>query len=83
MPTELPIGLTDAFAEDESKQKQWVGSASKMGDVGAPPPLPEVVELVRVILAPVLVPASGMDAGRRPPEGPWRRPSTPAHERTA
>ncbi|GMV70192.1 MAG: nucleotidyl transferase AbiEii/AbiGii toxin family protein [Leptolyngbya sp. PLA2] len=80
MPTELPIGLTDAFANDDSKRKQWAGFIRKMGDVGATRPLAEVVELVRTFLEPVLVPLSDTDAARWPAGGPWSPSSTTASD---
>lgn len=70
-PTEVPVGLTDAFGLDESKRKQWAGFVRRMGDAASSPPLAEVVGLVRAFLEPVM--ASHEDArGRRwPAGGPW------------
>ena len=70
-PTDLPVGLTDAFAEDESKQRQWAGFIRKMGDMSGTPPLTEVVSLVRVFLEPVLVPRDEMADWRWHAGGPW------------
>lgn len=71
MPTTLPVGLTDSFAEDESNQKQWAGFIRKMGDARGTPSLAEVVELVRAFLEPVLIAASDSGAERWPAGGPW------------
>lgn len=71
MPTALPVGLTDSFAEDDSKQKQWAGFMRKMGDARGTPSLADVVELVRAFLEPVLIAASDIVADRWPEGGPW------------
>lgn len=71
MPTALPVGLADSFAEDESKQKQWAGFIRKMGDARGTPSLAEVVVLVRAFLEPVLITSSGTASARWPTGGPW------------
>jgi len=70
-PSEAPVGLTDAFGEDESKRKQWAGFIRKMGDAGGAPSLAEVVGLVREFLEPVLAPCADMLEARWPAGGPW------------
>lgn len=70
-PTEAPVGLTDAFGEDESKRKQWAGFIRKMGDAGGAPSLAEVVGLVRAFLEPVLASRACPLETRWPPGGPW------------
>jgi len=72
-PKTLPTGLTDSFAEDESKQKQWAGFMRKMGDARGTPALAEVVGLVRAFLEPVIITASDTGADRWPAGGPWIR----------
>ena len=70
-PTDLPVGLTDTFAEDESKQKQWTGFIRKMGDMSSTPSLTDVVSLVRVFIEPVLVPRDEMAGWHWHAGGPW------------
>ena len=71
-PKTLPVGMTDSFAEDGSKQTQWAGFIRKMGNVGTPS-LAEVVGLVREFLEPVIIAASDTGADRWPAGGSWIR----------
>lgn len=73
-PVETPIALTAAFANDDSKQEQWVAfiRRSKLGEEGLT--LPEVVEFVAEFLQP---PLEALRAGESfgvtwPPGGPWQ-----------
>jgi Nucleotidyl transferase AbiEii toxin, Type IV TA system len=52
MPRALPIGLTDEFAQDSSRQSLWQAFLNKNGL--AAEPLSVVVEQLRVVLAPAL-----------------------------
>ncbi|MBS0349213.1 MAG: nucleotidyl transferase AbiEii/AbiGii toxin family protein [Proteobacteria bacterium] len=52
VPGALPIGLSDEFAHDPSRQALWL-TFLKKNDL-APEPLPAVVERLRVALAPAL-----------------------------
>jgi hypothetical protein len=52
MPRALPIGLTDEFAQDSSRQFLWQAFLNKNGL--AAEALSVVVEQLRVVLAPAL-----------------------------
>lgn len=52
MPTELPIGLTDEFARDASRQTLWQAFLKKNELLAEP--LPHVVERLRIALSPAL-----------------------------
>lgn len=52
VPNEVPIGLTDEFAHDSSRQSLWLAFLKKNGL--PPEPLPAIVERLRVALAPAL-----------------------------
>ncbi len=53
VPTELPIGLTDEFAHDPSRQALWQAFVKKNGF--APKPLIAIVERLRASLEPMLI----------------------------
>lgn len=50
----LPVGLTEEFAHDESRQALWLAFL-KMNDL-PPEPLPAIVVRLRTALAPVFTP---------------------------
>ena len=52
MPDDVPIGLTDEFAHDASRQSLWLAFLKK--NELPPDPLPGIVERLRVALAPAL-----------------------------
>jgi predicted nucleotidyltransferase component of viral defense system len=52
VPDDLPVGLTDEFANDASRQAMWQAFIRKNGLVGEP--LPNVVERLRLVLEPAL-----------------------------
>lgn len=54
LPQEVPIGLSDAFCEDASKQTQW--RAFQGRTVGGTLSLEEVVRIVRTFAMPLFVP---------------------------
>ena len=56
LPIQLPIGLTDEFANDPSRQSIWLAFLKK--NQFAITPLTNVVELIRTTLQPVLQQAS-------------------------
>jgi Nucleotidyl transferase AbiEii toxin, Type IV TA system len=76
LPAELPVGLTDGFAEDVSKQKQWVAFIRKMGSDGSAPSLIEVIGLVRGFLEPVILGGDDVAGWRWPIGGPWELPQS-------
>ncbi len=61
VPTVLPIGLTDEFATDPSRQAMWQAFLKK--NEIAVKPLPEVVAKLRAMLEPVLVQAARLADG--------------------
>jgi len=71
LPSSLPIGLTDNFAGDDAKQRQWAAFIRKMGDGHETPMLGEVVEQIRLFLEPVVLSASSSGSENWQPGGPW------------
>ena len=73
IPTASPIALTDAFANDETKQKQWQafrkrsGVAQKAGDLNA-----VIAELAAFLGPPLAAAGSGQHFPLLwRPGGPW------------
>jgi len=68
LPKSAPTGLSEDFAEDAEKQRQWNAYLERMsiGDVTAS--LPEAIAAVRQFVLPALEAASGTG----PPPGRWR-----------
>ncbi|UCV29432.1 nucleotidyl transferase AbiEii/AbiGii toxin family protein [Ferribacterium limneticum] len=60
LPVVLPVGLTDEFATDTSRQAMWQAFLKKNEIVMAP--LPEVVAKLRTTLAPILIQAASIQA---------------------
>ena len=60
VPVELPIGLTDEFATDSSRQAIWLAFLKK--NQLAVTPLPEVVTTLRSMLEPALIQAAKLAA---------------------
>ena len=58
LPVVLPVGLTDEFSTDTSRQAMWQAFLKKNEIVMTP--LPEVVAKLRTTLAPVLVQAASI-----------------------
>lgn len=56
VPDAVPIGLTDEFAHDSSRQSLWLAFLKK--NELLPEPLPTIVEQLRSALAPALNPAA-------------------------
>jgi hypothetical protein len=73
IPTELPVGLTGAFAETEGKAAQRNGLLQRLMQDKAPIDLASVVESLARFFGSVLIAAGqGRIFDRRwPPEGPW------------
>ena len=59
-PSERPVGLTKAFADDPAKQQLWKSFADTIG--AELPPLGEVVEELAEFLMPRAVAAAGITA---------------------
>lgn len=64
VPADLPIGLTDEFANDPTRQMLWTAFLKK--NESAATPLSEVVSRLRVSLAPVLCRAADLAEGTQP-----------------
>jgi len=58
IPTNLPVGLTDEFATDPSRQALWTAFIKK--NELAPVPLIDVVAKLRTMLAPALAQAAAV-----------------------
>lgn len=76
VPTELPVGLSDAFGVHPDKIAQWKAFAQRTGLKDAPADLGEVVRLVREFLeAPLLAAASSTTLSMRWASGNgWAEP---------
>jgi len=73
IPTELPIALTSAFTDVESKRAQWFGFMRRIRPSAATEDLGSVISLIAVFVGPALV-AAARDRGypfRWKPGGPW------------
>lgn len=64
IPTQVPVGLSDEFASDAQKTKQWLAFLRKNAIV--PRPLQEIVVDLRAFLLPVLMPDSAARHRKRP-----------------
>ena len=73
IPTGLPPGLTDAFAADAAKRRQWQAFRLRLGDRRSPESLMAVVDELAVFLGP---PLAGAVTTASPtiwsPGGPWK-----------
>jgi hypothetical protein len=54
LPVSEPVGLSEEFGTEESKQRQWSGFIRKQRRQETSPELPDVVKLVRTFLMPVI-----------------------------
>lgn len=71
LPAEPPIGLTDVFEADGSKQTLWKAFAGRAG-IASPGSLAEVLPVLRGFLLPVGLQTPGMFLALWSPGGPWR-----------
>lgn len=71
VPDTLPVGLSDQFGADASKQAQWSAFIRKLGGDQAAPPLPDLIRRLAAFLLP-LIQASTTTQKQWPPGGPWR-----------
>lgn len=67
-PTEVPIALTQVFADDAAKQAQWSAFLRRTAIALAPEPLPELLRSVAQFVTPPLL-ALGTEV---PFESVWR-----------
>ncbi len=75
LPSRLPLALTDAFADDPTKQAQWNAFLRRGGLTTEAVTLRDVIAVLKAFLWP---PTSAAAAGRSfearwQPPGPWRR----------
>lgn len=79
LSTHLPVGLEPDFADNAAKQAQWQGFLRKTGLVA--PSLPEVVDLLRDFLGPLVLAATDRQAPQSWQDGgPWKARMTQAAE---
>jgi predicted nucleotidyltransferase component of viral defense system len=71
LPAEPPIGLTDEFEADGSKQTLWRAFAGRAGIV-SPGSLAEVLPVLRGFLLPVGLQTPGVFLAQWSPGGPWQ-----------
>jgi predicted nucleotidyltransferase component of viral defense system len=79
VPEELPSGLTDEFALDPNKVRQWAAFLGNHRSPEVPADLPKVVGKVRDFIQPMLAAiASNQEFKCRwAPTGPWRENESP------
>jgi hypothetical protein len=69
LPESTPTGLSDEFAADGEKQRQWGAFLSRVNSDALPRSLADVVETIRSFILPILAAASG----RTSPPDRWHR----------
>jgi len=74
IPTRFPIGLTEEFSRDASKQKQWAAFVKRVLPRGNPPALADVVSGIRAFLGEPLdaVISDSSFNSHWPAGGPWQ-----------
>lgn len=74
LPRELPLALTPAFAELESKEAQWAGFLRRVPSTSAPEDLRGTIEGTAAFVGPALLAAGRGEQFRTRwlPGGPWR-----------
>ena len=77
IPTEVPMGLTAEFAEDQEKVRQWKAFTEKIEADPPNPALDNVVAVLREFLCPAL--GAARSSAEKfdqiwQPGGPWVRP---------
>jgi hypothetical protein len=71
LPDGMPTGLSEEFAEDAEKQRQWIGHLDRTKLEAVPQSLIDAIGVVRGFFLPVLAAASGVGS----PQDRWT-PST-------
>lgn len=75
IPTDMPVGLTDAFAAIAEERGLWTGFLRRSPPAFEPPPFPQLQEELRRFFGPVIVGLSQPEAARGqwdPDAGAWR-----------
>lgn len=67
LPSDIPMALTDAFAEVPGKRAMWDAFLDRNPPAVRPPPLPEVLVALRRFIGPVLAATTH----REPPDSIW------------
>ncbi len=76
LPSETPVALTEVFATDETKRRQWAAFCARSGLGGKVGELGEVIAELVAFLGPPLAAATRDDfAEVWEPGGPWRLPT--------
>ena len=68
LPNTDPIGLSDEFASNESKRRQWQGFVRRQWKQDSLPDLTEIVAAIRDFLMPIV---SAIADITPPPESTW------------
>jgi hypothetical protein len=73
LPTEIPFGLSEAFAADPVKETQWRAFLRRTEISMAPEPLTQIIPSIASFLMPVLQSAAAerTTPGKWPVGGPW------------
>lgn len=73
LPAETPFGLSEAFASDPIKQRQWQAFLRRTEIAMAPEPLVELIPAINAFLMPLLRAAGSNQAApaKWPCGGPW------------
>lgn len=70
LPSGAPVALTDAFASDDIKQRQWQAFLRRTTLAIAPEPLPDLIGFIAAFVEPLLQPDAA-NAMHWPQGGPW------------
>ena len=54
LPAALPEGLTDAFAQDDAKQRQWTAFVRNLSSSSSAPTLRDIVTELRAVVMELL-----------------------------
>jgi predicted nucleotidyltransferase component of viral defense system len=76
LPTSSPVALTNAFVDDDAKQRQWQAFSKRSGTAEKVRGLKEAIaELAAFLAAPLAAAASAEDFQNSwNPGGPWQKP---------
>ena len=77
LPSETPLALTAAFAEDAQKEAQWLGFVRRTNPSITPPALPSVIDRLKLFLLPVSEALQKGQAfgGTWEPNAAWHKPA--------
>lgn len=74
MPEDIPVGLTEEYAGQETVASTWSAFARKLqiSGITSPPDLPEVISIIQMFIMPLALAAAvqqEFDAAWRPGHG--------------